>query len=486
MSTIEHMPTQAQAASQMTPQRVAQSPESVTSPDPVLRSIRYSSAAPIHIGRYSVLQMLGQGGMGAVYACYDERLDRKVAVKVLRVGAASDRAVASARLVREGQALARLSHPNVVTVHEVGSTGEEVYVAMEFVKGMSLDVWATHKHSWQETLDVLIQAGRGLAAAHKAGIIHRDFKPQNVIVSEDGHVKVLDFGLARASGERVRKEWLGSGMSDSQVDLRGDFMRPLTVTGSLVGTPAYMSPEQYCGDPVTAASDQFSFCASLYQCLFGELPFTTSSYEGLRNDIMAGRVAPLPLRSPVPSWVYRSLCRGMQAFPEQRFASMNELLTTLDRRRGSRRALLAAALALATFTGATGFYAAQSTDPMIEVCPDASAELEGIWDSMRIQEVRTALAATGSPQATAIQASVLPQLDAYAEAWTQMRNEACRTHAEGRQADALFDRRMACLDQRRAGLATLGELLVHPEVDKLPNLAEAAFSLPPLDRCADA
>lgn len=474
--------------------------EGITSPDSIRRNLRKvvesgaandfvaDEALPRHIGRYSVLSKLGEGAMGAVFACYDERLERKVAVKVLKVDAMDDRHIASARLVREGQALARLSHPNVVTVHEVGLTDNEVYVAMEFVRGVRLDDWARAEHTWRETLEVFIQAGRGLAAAHKAGIVHRDFKPQNVIVSEENLVKVLDFGLARTSGEKLPEQLLAhSGADYSQADLHAELLRPLTMTGALVGTPAYMSPEQYCGDPVTATSDQFSFCVALYQCLYGRLPFTTSSYTALRNEIMSGHIAPAPLRSPVPTWVYRCLTKGMNTFADERYGSMDELVAILDRRRMSRKALLAASFAAATVTGVASFFvAAQTTDPAVEICPDPSFELAGVWDDKRRQQVQNAIEATSSGQADVILTSIIPHLDTYADAWKRMRNEACMTHAEGRQADGLFDLRMACLDQRLAGLNTLTQLLVNPESDNLTDLAQASFSLPPLDRCADA
>ncbi len=473
--------------------------EGTTSPDSMPRILRkvereaanalfVDESVPRNIGRYSVLRKLGEGAMGAVFACYDERLERKVAVKILKVDAMGDQNVASARLVREGQALARLSHPNVVTVHEVGLTDNEVYVAMEFVRGVRLDIWAREQHTWQETLEVFIQAGRGLAAAHKAGVVHRDFKPQNVIVNEENLVKVLDFGLARTSGEKVPEQWLEhSGTEHARADLGTELLRPLTVTGALVGTPAYMSPEQYCGDPVTAASDQFSFCVALYQCLYGLLPFTTSSYTALRNEIMSGQVAPAPLRSPVPTWVYRCLTKGMNTFADERYGSMNELLAVLDRRRMSRRALLATSFAAATLTGIASFFVAtQTTETAVEICPDASSELTGIWDDTRRQQVRTAIETSSSPQAAVVTASVLPHLDTYTDAWRSMRNEACLTHAEGRQADGLFDLRMACLDQRLAGLTTLTELLAQPQSNDLTTLAQAAFSLPALDPCADA
>lgn len=442
-------------------------------------------AQPAQIGRFSVLRLVGRGGMGAVYACYDDLLDRKVAVKVLRLDAVRDRDVAAARLVREGQTLARLSHPNVVTVHEVGQAADQVFVAMEFVRGDSLDVWAAKPRPWRETLAAFIQAGRGLEAAHRAGIIHRDFKPQNVIMSADGLVKVLDFGLARASGDEVRDEWLST-LVDGDMAASAPLMRPLTRTGTLVGTPAYMSPEQHRGDRVTAASDQFSFCVALYQCLYGLLPFSTRSFAELRDDVTQGRVLPAPSRSPVPARVFAALRRGMAADAAARYPTMGELLVALARDPGALQRRAVMLVMTAAVTGATGFAVASAQGPALEQCPDASAELVGIWDPARASSARDAVRATGSPQADAWVARALPQIERYAAGWTRLRDEACRAHAEGRQSAQLLDLRMACLDQRRAGLDALVDGLMTADAAGLDALARAAAELPPLERCADA
>lgn len=451
----------------------------------VMRALFPSRAQPVQIGRFSVLRLIGRGGMGAVYACYDEVLDRKVAVKILHLERSEELDIASTRLVREGQALAKLAHPNVVAVHEVGRADDQVYVAMEFVQGTSLDAWAAHERPWREILSAFVQAGRGLIAAHRAEIVHRDFKPQNVLMSEEGVVKVLDFGLARASGEEIKEEWLTSQSGSASVS-GSELMRPLTRTGALIGTPLYMAPEQHRGQIATAASDQFSFCVSLYQCLYGIVPFATKSFSDLRRAVLEGQIAAPPMRSPVPLRVYRALRRGMSADPAARFPSMNELLATLERDPATIRRRIGALAVTAAATGVAGFMVAGvSGSSLVEVCPDARSELAGVWDDARAETVRGAVRTTRSPRADEVLGLLEPHLERYAGEWTRMRNEACRVHAEGLQSSHVFDLRMACLDQRRAGLQAVAEALVTADAAGLDKLAEAAVALPPLDRCAD-
>ncbi len=428
--------------------------------------------------------------MGSVFACYDELLDRKIAVKILHLDGVQDRDVAMARLTREGQALARLSHPNVVTVHEINHTKREVYVAMEFVRGQRLDCWVKGKRSWRDILSVYLQAGRGLLAAHQQGIVHRDFKPQNVIVSDDTLVKVLDFGLARTAGGPIEEDLLDS-VSESMVDgtcpldTDSELLRPLTVTGALLGTPAYMSPEQYLGLTATPASDQFGFCVSLYQSLYGTLPFTTQSFSLLRRDIVSGAVKPPPLRTAVPARIFKILRRGLSADPERRYASMTELLAQLESQRTNRAMRIGGLVLLALSTGAGSFYGVHAAESGFEVCPDARAELVDVWDQDRSDRVRDAIVATGSVRADALLGSVVPEVDAYAEDWRQMRNEACLAHAEGRQSEELFDLRMSCLDQRLAGLKAFTDVMIHADTSVIGHLPTAVYALPSLEYCAD-
>lgn len=263
------------------------------------------------IGRYEVRGLLGQGGMGEVYDCYDADLDRPVAVKLLHES--ND----SARLLREARGLARLSHPNVVAVYEVGVQEGVPFLAMELVIGQTLGRWlAAHRRArpgdWKEVLDVLMQAGRGLEAAHAAGLVHRDFKPDNVIVGVDGRVRVLDFGLARGAAEA------------SDVD------RTLTSPDAIVGTPHYMSLEQWSGRPCTRATDQFAFCVVAHEALFGVRPFVGEHFWQLPHKISTGALEPIPGDSLVPQRLYHAIVRGLAGEPSARWPSLGALLSALE------------------------------------------------------------------------------------------------------------------------------------------------------------
>ena len=283
-------------------------------------------AVPVTIGRFRVLSPLGAGGMSVVYGAYDERLDRRVAVKLLKGRGSPD---SQARLLREAQAMARLSHPNVVAVHEAGLWEDQVFIAMEFVKGQDLRAWLVQEpRAWPEVVEVFRAAGLGLAAAHQAGLVHRDFKPANVLLGDDGRARVVDFGLVRQSDEPppvpadslVRAPIPGAGMHTT-----------LTATGAILGTPAYMSPEQHLGRPADARSDQFSFCVALHEGLYGALPFAGDSLPLLADAVLSGRVRPVPEDSRVPAWLRAVVLRGLAVDPAARWPSMDELLDELGR-----------------------------------------------------------------------------------------------------------------------------------------------------------
>jgi serine/threonine protein kinase len=279
------------------------------------------------IGRYTLLEQIGAGGMGVVFAAYDDQLDRKVALKLERSTGVAD-VHRRRRLLREAQTLARLSHPNIVPVFEAGEYEGQIYLTMEFVRGQTVRAWLDHgKPPWQGALAVLLQAGAGLAAAHSAGVVHRDFKPANVLIGEDGRVRVVDFGLAR---ETPDAQAIDEGLAAN-----------LTATGALLGTPAYMSPEQFRGLVADARSDQFSFCAVVWEALYGQPAYAVDAAGARRSAVLAGRVTPPPALTRVPRRLQRILTRGLHVDPARRYPSMDALLAALQprtaRRGGHRR-----------------------------------------------------------------------------------------------------------------------------------------------------
>jgi serine/threonine protein kinase len=304
-----------------TDSNAATSPHEKLSPSQVaLRPTRTLTIGD-RVGRYLVLTALGAGGMGIVFAAYDPQLDRKVALKLLRAGITYNTKDARTRLRREAQAIAQLSHPNVVAVYDVGTTDEgDLYIAMEFVEGDTLTTWLQkYPRTWREIVDVFLQAGRGVIAAHSVGLLHRDFKPDNVLVGGDGRVRVTDFGLARSlitpdEAARPRPE-----MAALSVEL--------TATGTVLGTPRYMAPEQHTGPDIDARADQFSFCVALHEALYGEhpLPGATSVSMLEKND----RAKPPPEGTKIPSAITRVVQRGLERDRAKRFPTMSALVSEL-------------------------------------------------------------------------------------------------------------------------------------------------------------
>ena len=289
------------------------------------------------VGRYLIGDRLGMGGMGVVYSARDPDLDRDVAIKVLRSEFARSNPDAAQRIAREAQAMARISHPNVVNVYDVGTIGDQVFVAMERINGKNLRAWLGEApRTVAEILEVFIGAGRGLIAAHDAGIVHRDFKPDNVLVGDDGRARVTDFGLAY--DHRVEEAELSTSSSEG-------------ATRPIVGTPSYMAPEQHAGGNADPRTDQFSFAVSLYEALYGKRPFAGSTRDELVNAVINGRVDAAP-SSRVPSSLRSILLRAMATKPGDRFATLADLLRALGRDRGRRprRVAYAALIALALVT----------------------------------------------------------------------------------------------------------------------------------------
>jgi len=436
------------------------------------------------VGRYVVLERIGTGGMGVVYAAYDPELDRKVALKLLRpdrVGAAGEAAL---RLQREAQAIARLSDPHVVAVYDAGTFGDQVFVAMEFVEGRTLRQWlAAEKNGWREIVDVFVAAGRGLAAAHAAGLIHRDFKPDNVLLGTNGRVKVADFGLARPAGEMGKEGTASSKGSGSG----GLLASPLTEWGKVMGTPAYMAPEQLRGEIAEARSDQFSFCVALWEALYGQKPFAGAELRDLLDAERRSEVREPPEASGVPARLQPILRRGLAASPEARYPGMADLLQDLEHDPSviRRRWLAAAAILLvsaALFSG-LGYFQARRA----QLCGGAEEKLASVWDAGRKAAGRTAFLRSGSLFASQTWGRIEPALDLFAADWSRMHRASCEaTRVRGEQSEDLLDLRMFCLDQRLSELRALTDILSRADAQVVLRADDEVAGLGKIALCADS
>ncbi len=432
-------------------------------------------AAPVTIGRFAVLGRVGQGGMGVVYSVYDEQLDRRVALKLIRGEANTE---LRRRLQREAQALAKLSHPNVVTVFEVGVHEQQVYLVMEYVRGPTLRLWISPERTSDEILATYVQAGRGLAAAHAAGLVHRDFKPDNAIVGEDNRVRVLDFGLARRHEEA--EDLTVTGVSLSQPTALDT---PLTVTGSTMGTPAYMAAEQFLGESIDHRSDQFSFCVALWEALCGERPFAGANRTDLIRAVTRGEVRPVPRQAKLPAWVAAMLVRGLAVSPADRWPSMDALLDAIDRRRKPRRMvpMVAASIAVAGVAAAT-LWVADRERP----CSHARASIDAVMDPARVEVLGAQLRAIEVPYASTTADAVATGLAAWADAWVAGHTEACEaTNVRREQSEALLDRRMQCLRAQTVELTAVLDGLANADAAVIEHAVDLVDGLPDVAHCAD-
>jgi len=424
------------------------------------------------LGRYIIQRVLGSGGMGVVYAAHDWTLDRRVALKLLRIGGAHE---ARELLLREARAMARLAHRNVVTVHEVGEEGGKLFVAMELIDGLTLRAWlAEAPRPRAQILEIFDQAGEGLAAAHEAGLIHRDFKPENVLVGKGGEPHVTDFGIAIA-----RK-------ADLSADLAPPATTPQLVT-TVAGTPGYLAPEQLRIGPIDARADQFSFCVSLYEALYAERPHgEPDGVSGVGLNATVAPVRPAPAGTRVPAGLRKILLRGLSPNPEDRWPSMRALLEAIAaRRRRARGWAIAATISVATIAAiavgtATARVSAQSP------CTGAAAKLDPVWGEGRRAQIQQALRGSGKPQAAGTWTSVAASLDAWATAWATMHKETCEaTKVRAEQSSEILDLRMECLRHRLIELQSLTGLLAAPDDEVIANAPRAALALTPVARCAD-
>jgi tetratricopeptide (TPR) repeat protein/predicted Ser/Thr protein kinase len=452
------------------------------------------------VTRYVILSSLGKGGMSVVYLAYDPELDRKVALKLMRVTMLGEKG--RLRLQREAQALAKLSHPNVVPVFDAGAIGDQAFVAMEYVEGKTLRRWLRDPHDWREALRVMLDAGRGLAAAHAAGLVHRDFKPDNVLLGADGRARVADFGLARLASvlDGTAPPSQPSSVDDeppSEVVPLVPSSKPafeeVTRADQLVGTPAYMAPEQMRRERADERSDQYAFCVTLYEALYGKRAFdpptgpvgSAASTADL-STVTAKRVLrPPPRATKVPSFVQRAVARGLSEDPSERFASLDQLLRALtdDPRVRWRRAAAGVAVAAVLAVSAGGAIDAQRA---ARAMCHAGRDIDAVWGPAQRAEVARAFAATGAPYADTATRSLTKALDDYATKWAAMDDDACAAaRLRGEQSTEVLDLRMACLSDRRKELAALVDVVRHADVDTVQQASRATQSLGPIDECAD-
>jgi eukaryotic-like serine/threonine-protein kinase len=435
-----------------------------------------SAAAPLRrVGQFVLLERLGAGGMGVVFAAFDAKLERMVAIKLVATQGSTERA--HARLLREAQAQGRLSHPNVVTVYEVGALAEGgLFIAMELVRGPTLRAWQREPgRTWRDVVTMYTGAGAGLAAAHRGGIVHRDFKPDNVLVGDDGRARVADFGLAFAT-EPAPESPPGADVA------RSGPLPALTVAGAVMGTPGYMAPEQLVGGAVDARTDQFSFCVALYEALHGERPFADRAFWG--------GARPAPRRSEpdpgYPRWVWDVVMRGLAADPAQRYASMEALVTELSRSRDRTRRRVIAGAAVVGAMAIAGVASVALIGRSPPPCPLPTAELAGVWDAAVQQRLRVAVLGTGAAFAPAVWASTEGALDRYAQRWLGAQQAACEaTHVRHVQSAALLDRRTECLAGRRRSLAAATEVLLGQPAQAIAHAGDVLASLGDVALCAD-
>ena len=410
------------------------------------------------IGRYRFLRLVGSGGMGVVVAAHDPELDREVAIKIVVTGDTDD-----ARAVREAQAMARLSHPNVVQVYEVIRLGTRTAIVMELVEGPDLGVWQSEPHAWREIVDVYVQASRGLAAAHRAGIVHRDFKPANVVIDRHGVVRVTDFGVARRASPGAAT--------------------PLDGRTGIAGTPVYMAPEQHRGDAVDARTDQWGLACSLYEALYGRRPFASAEASDLAAAVTRGVIDDDPRDSPVPRRIRAAIRRALSVSPADRFPSIDDFAAVLAAtpRRTTPVIVVACAIALSALS-VLAVVSRRTTNHAR--CEGLAAPMHELWTDATRTSLRTRLAdpLVGVPEPSI--STTLAGLDAYANRWGEARTQVCLDTQRGARSTGALDTFMRCLDRRLAGMRGLLEALDGADAATLRGANDAVVQLPPIDACA--
>lgn len=443
-------------------------------------------------GRYRLIEVVGRGGMGTVWRAHDGKLGREVALKLLHEGALRRPLRAKRQLEAEAKLMAQLDHPNVVRVYDVGEHEGELYLAMELVRGKTLRRWQDEDRDWRAVLAAYLDAGAGLAAAHHASLVHGDFKPDNVLIGDEGRVRVTDFAMTRHFLEaRLELELSRADADTPAAESGGDETHAGSASSSLHlplvrGTPAYMAPEQFEGKIADARSDQFSFCVAVWEALAGRRPFFGRSWGQLREAIDRGPEAPEQRVGPRALWA--ALERGLKVAPSERWATLDELLAALRSVLQPRRTLGVAGLGVGLV--GLGFVAASvggeagppsTLAPLVQHCDpgEVGAELATIWSQPERDQIHEAFVATELPHAEAAAKQAIVQLDLWADAWTKARSEACTSDDAERARLSLV-----CLDRSQVNFATLVSVLGESNPTTVDVAGELIEGLPSVDSCA--
>lgn len=428
------------------------------------------------LGRFVVTGRLGAGGMGVVYSAYDPDLERRVAIKLMHPELGGSEA--ERRTLREAQAMAKVDDDHVITVHDVGTWEGRVFIAMELIDGQTLRGWlAARPRGWREILTTLSAAGRGLHAIHEAGLVHRDFKPDNVMVARDGRVRVMDLGLVRRDGTPTAST--DALHTTAQTDLDP------SVTEGLVGTPAYMPAEQLRQGDVGPAADQFAFCVTLWEALYGERPFAGGTLAEVAAAVVDGAVRPPPEGRQAPRWLPRVVRRGLGPAPEDRWPSVAHLLDAIRRGQGRARTRVA-------MLGLTGLGVVVALGVGLgrldqarrrAACDDTARVVEAQWHGGDRARVHAALGDAGTDYARATADRTVGHVDAWAEAWTDASREVCRQEVAGTRPATDVADATRCLDARRRELEALRDVLTTIDARVLRSATSAASRLTAPERC---
>ena len=459
---------------------------------------------PVSIGRFILKRLMGSGGMGEIYEANDDQLGRRVAIKLVR----SDRTASSQaddRLLREAQILAQLSHPNIVQVYEVGRFEGRVFIAMEFIRGRSMRAWLKEhsaiqdKRYYREVLRLFTEAGRGLQAAHTAGLVHRDFKPDNILIGEDGRPRVVDFGLARTLTATSSNEYTvehgrlpDSLLHAETLSMDGSTSFPLaaerrlTAQGQILGTPLYMAPEQMRGEETDQRSDQFSFCVSLYEALHGVPPFSGRSLDELQEAVTKGLTRTAPRRGAhVAAPVHHVLCRGLAAVPAERFPDMRTLLDMLEAWPRRRQRWIRTAITVLAISVAAVLYSFRP-EHSDDACSEARASIVESWSPARRSAVEAAFISTGRSYAAASFHILAQQIEQYVGQLASENEATCRANEYRQQPTELLELRTLCIAGRRQRLEALLTQLEHADGTMVERATVAASELPALSTCLHA